>query len=770
MSDRLRMRSLAAGLALVGLLGTDLAAGGPRTLRFPADRPVGVISVRPVGVNGWSTPQIYRGWHYFSPARGEVIVPEGQEIKYEVAATAFKDLSFLSSLGPDAIEWLAAERSSAVDVPALRTIAQLRGLRGLDLVQCEIADASLGELGRLPRLEAVHLSYPDEPRQPTGPSRERHRPPQSPPLVRGIEWLASLPELKDLQIDGWQLRESTIDALPRCRNLESLSFNIPQLKEEHVRSLARLSRLRSLRIYAESQDTVGPSFAAFRTSKSLESLTLSGMRLDAARLRGLSEISSLRKLDFSVANFADDAVPALKSLKQIEELRFPVQMPHGIRSQLVEVLVKLPNIRVWPTVGVDEKALDRIAGAVWIESLGLTYSQHREPPSEKQFSSLRRLTNLRNLTIDQLPFGDQDLKELAQLKSLTSLMLRNTEVTGEGFHFLKDLPILNHVDIMYMPAGVQPHLASLAELRHVNRLMVGIPELSVDDFAWLGRMPQLTHLRIIQGLIDDRKVAHLAGLKNLEDLSLEHALLSDDGLRPLLGLKKLTHLRVGGFLSDKGILQLAALPRLEWLDVGSKDVTDAGLRELQKKSSSPLLRVNRTRMMPAGRELVIDKHGFWRTGDAVTRSQLDPLEGHPAPSLSVHDWQGTEGRPLSLSDLRGKVVLIDFWGVWCGACIAEMPALQRIRDKYRDQGFVMIGMHTTQDGEQLAQFAREQKLSWPNAVDISKQTFAAYHTYGCPTHYLVDRQGILRIANPHPYQLEEQIQRLLAEPISRMPN
>jgi hypothetical protein len=82
----------------------------------------------------------------------------------------------------------------------------------------------------------------------------------------------------------------------------------------------------------------------------------------------------------------------------------------------------------------------------------------------------------------------------------------------------------------------------------------------------------------------------------------------------------------------------------------------------------------------------------------------------------------------------------------------------------------MIGIHTTQDGEQLAQFAREQKLSWPNAVDTSKETFAAYHTYGCPTHYLVDRQGILRIANPHPYQLEEQIRRLLAESIARIPN
>jgi thiol-disulfide isomerase/thioredoxin len=768
-SDRIRIGSVAAALALVGFFGTDLAAGAARTLRFPADRSVGVLQVRPVGVQGWDFSQFYLGWRVLQPARGDVIVPAGHEVKLEAAVSAFDDLSFLSALGPDAIQWLEAARSSRIDVSALRAIAKLRGLRRLNLTQCQITDESLAELGSLPRLEGVNLMSPDERRRRAGTAREQRRSAQGPSLVKGVEWLASLPELKDVQLDGWQLPDASIEALARCRNLESLTLTMAVLKDQHVRSLAKLAGLQSLRIRAESEDKVGPSFAPFRASKTLNALVLWGMGVDAAMLRGLSEIASLRKLDLTWAEFADDALPALPLLKQLDELSLPYHLPQTARSQLVEVLIKLPKLRVWPAVGVDDHALDQIANAVWIESLELGYSTNGKPLSAKQFSKLRRLTNLRELRVQMLPFDDQCLASLAELKSLTSLRLENTEVSGEGFHFLKDLPRLNKVDI-YIPEGIQPRLASLAELHHVHSLMVGIPELCVPDFAWLAKMPQLTRLQIIRGLIDDRTAAHLAALKNVENLWLDDACLSDEGLRPLLGLKHVVRLQVGGFLTDKGILQLAALPQLESLLIGSDTVTEAGLQELRKRSSSPLLHVNRTRMKPAGLELLIDKNGFWRTGDAEVRSAMDPLEGRPAPALSVHDWYGTQGRTLSLNELRGKVVLLDFWGVWCGGCVAALPDLERIREKYRDQGFEIIGVHTTESGEQMTQFARGRKLSWPNAVDTSKKTCADYHQHLFPGLYLVDRQGVLRIAKPHPYQLEEQIRRLLAEPIARMPN
>jgi thiol-disulfide isomerase/thioredoxin len=166
----------------------------------------------------------------------------------------------------------------------------------------------------------------------------------------------------------------------------------------------------------------------------------------------------------------------------------------------------------------------------------------------------------------------------------------------------------------------------------------------------------------------------------------------------------------------------------------------------------------------AGRQTTIDAKEIWRYGDAEALRRLALLEGHAAPPLSVEGWYNTGGQKLTLNNLHGKVVLLDFWGVWCGACIAEFPSFQRLREKYREQGFEIVGIHTTDDGKRMAEFARNRKLSWPIGVDVSDKTKSAYRVAVWPSLYLVDRNGILRIALPHPYQLEEQVHRLLSEP------
>jgi thiol-disulfide isomerase/thioredoxin len=123
-----------------------------------------------------------------------------------------------------------------------------------------------------------------------------------------------------------------------------------------------------------------------------------------------------------------------------------------------------------------------------------------------------------------------------------------------------------------------------------------------------------------------------------------------------------------------------------------------------------------------------------------------------------------------LTDLRGKVVLVDFWGVWCGSCIGRLPTLQAIRNKYRDRGFELIGVHTTEHGDKMSPFFLNHEYDWPTAIDISNQTESVYHVKGWPALFLIDRQGILRVAQPHHYQLEEQIQRLLSESVPHAAN
>jgi cytochrome c biogenesis protein CcmG, thiol:disulfide interchange protein DsbE len=113
------------------------------------------------------------------------------------------------------------------------------------------------------------------------------------------------------------------------------------------------------------------------------------------------------------------------------------------------------------------------------------------------------------------------------------------------------------------------------------------------------------------------------------------------------------------------------------------------------------------------------------------------------PEFSVKDFQGRE---ISSSDLRGKVVLIDFWATWCQPCKKEMPGYQELLDRYGAKGFAVVGFKfdTMADTEDPASFARKIGVHYPLAVapDELKQKFGGIE--GLPTTMLYDRGGILR--------------------------
>ncbi|MGA8436862.1 MAG: TlpA disulfide reductase family protein [Candidatus Sulfotelmatobacter sp.] len=113
------------------------------------------------------------------------------------------------------------------------------------------------------------------------------------------------------------------------------------------------------------------------------------------------------------------------------------------------------------------------------------------------------------------------------------------------------------------------------------------------------------------------------------------------------------------------------------------------------------------------------------------------------PDFSVKDLQG---HPLSSADLRGNVLLVDFWATWCQPCKKEMPGYQKLLDRYGSRGFVVIGFKfdTMRDMEDPLQFASRIGVRYPLAVATEdvKQRFGGME--GLPTTMLYDRQGILR--------------------------
>ena len=103
-----------------------------------------------------------------------------------------------------------------------------------------------------------------------------------------------------------------------------------------------------------------------------------------------------------------------------------------------------------------------------------------------------------------------------------------------------------------------------------------------------------------------------------------------------------------------------------------------------------------------------------------------------------------DGEPISLADYRGKVVLLDFWAVWCGPCLGEIPRIKAVYEKYHDEGFEVIGVSLDEDAAVLREFIEEQEIPWRQILDGDGFGGAFAKRYGIrsiPAPFLMDREG-----------------------------
>ena len=104
-----------------------------------------------------------------------------------------------------------------------------------------------------------------------------------------------------------------------------------------------------------------------------------------------------------------------------------------------------------------------------------------------------------------------------------------------------------------------------------------------------------------------------------------------------------------------------------------------------------------------------------------------------------------KGREFQLKQLRGRVVLLDFWATWCPPCRQEAPELEKLWQKYKDQGLVVIGIALESGGAQgVSKFAAENKLSYWLVSDDKGEIAGKYKIRPIPTTYIVDPKGIIR--------------------------
>lgn len=118
-----------------------------------------------------------------------------------------------------------------------------------------------------------------------------------------------------------------------------------------------------------------------------------------------------------------------------------------------------------------------------------------------------------------------------------------------------------------------------------------------------------------------------------------------------------------------------------------------------------------------------------------------PQQDHPAPDFTLATL---DGRAQKLSDLRGKVVLINVWATWCPPCRAEMPAIQTSYAHLREQGFIVLAVNLQEDPRTVAAFMQQYGLSFPALLDLDGQVSATYQARVLPSSFFVDKRGVIR--------------------------
>lgn len=163
--------------------------------------------------------------------------------------------------------------------------------------------------------------------------------------------------------------------------------------------------------------------------------------------------------------------------------------------------------------------------------------------------------------------------------------------------------------------------------------------------------------------------------------------------------------------------------------------------------------------------------GVWLVGAAVVLAVAFALvsgsgappplgRGSVAPDFDLPRLRGDGA--LGLGDLRGKVVLVNFWATWCQPCEDEMPAMERLYDRLDRDGFELVAVSVDEDEAAVRAFRERLALSFPILLDSDKRVSLAYQTFRYPESFLIDRRGVVveRYIGPKEWDSEAYVARI----------
>jgi WD40 repeat protein/thiol-disulfide isomerase/thioredoxin len=420
----------------------------------------------------------------------------------------------------------------------------------------------------------------------------------------------------------------------------------------------------------------------------------------------------------------------------------------------------------------------------------------------------KNLPSLQSLSLNGSKISDAGLAHLQGLPKLNSLGLGPaTKVTDAGLAQLEKLPSLRFLNL----SSSKITGAGLAKLKKLPKLStLSLNNSSIDDtgLAYLNELPALYWLILDSTKVTDAGLPHLLGVTNLRILSLRNTPITSAGLKTISQLKTINSLSLSGpEITDDGLAHLKGLTTLVSLTLQDTNITDTGLKHLQAIPGLTMLDLLKTNKVSKQgiQELrkalpkmaLVDPSGVFVQSESMKKGpfKLDPTSELVGKAAADIKGEFTiNGEPKKLSELKGKVVLLDFWAVWCGPCVDTFPHLRDWHKEFSKDGLEIVGVTTyhekwafNKDKGQLTMapenlkpeaehdmvknFITHHKLDHRIMI-VSKDNWnaagKAYAVQGIPEAVLIDRKGVIRMikvgATPqNAKDLHKEIKKLLAE-------
>lgn len=153
--------------------------------------------------------------------------------------------------------------------------------------------------------------------------------------------------------------------------------------------------------------------------------------------------------------------------------------------------------------------------------------------------------------------------------------------------------------------------------------------------------------------------------------------------------------------------------------------------------------------------------GFYVIGDETSGVQV----GQRAPDFAGGEngdvrLTTLDGETVSIEAFRGRPLWVFFWATWCPPCQQETPDIQKAWEAHRDEGLVIFGIDIQEPAEIVEEYVQTYSLTYPIGLDVTAEVMQTYQVFGLPTHYFIDRDGIVRDRWFGPLTLDQMEQKI----------